>query len=317
MLSLIHTGHLGITKSLQKARNFIFWPGITKDIINFCNKCDICLKYSTSDIKELMINQFIERKPWYKVGIDIYELHSKCYLMLVDYFSKYPEIVDLNNDLTAENIIEKTKSIFARHGIPSYVVSDSGRQFTSENFKEFSKEWNFSHQIASPHHQQSNGFAERTIQTVKKMIKKTIDSDNDKNLALLAYRNTPVYDIYTPSQLLMSRYLRDSLPIQEKLLQPKLINKALIHNRIVTRQNNNKKYYDLSATKNRNSLKAGMLIKYQQKPNDIWHSGVIAKQINPRTYKIKKGDGREIVRNKTYIKIDKTDKTKPFERVCV
>lgn len=70
------------------------------------------------------------------------------------------------------------KSTFARYGIPSIVVTDAGKQFTSENLLVFSRKWNFNHKIATPHHQQSNGLAERTIQSVKKVIKKSIDNND-------------------------------------------------------------------------------------------------------------------------------------------
>ena len=81
------------------------------------------------------------------------------------------------------------KSIFARHGIPKLVVSDN--QLDTKEFKNFQKEWDFKLITSSPHHPKSNGMAERTVQTVKKLLKKALANGEDPYLALLAYRTTP------------------------------------------------------------------------------------------------------------------------------
>ena len=311
MLSLIHTGHLGISKSLQKAQLFLYWPGITKDIINYIKACSTCLKYSNSNAKEPMINHDIVKIPWYKVGVDLYELNGNSYLLIVDYYSKYPEIENLNNNLTSDNVIDKMKSIFARHGIPGIVITDSGRQFTSEIFANFAHTWSFKHNIASPHHQQSNGLAERTIQSIKKLLKKSIDSKNDLYMSLLAFRNTPIYEKYTPSQILMSRYLRDNLPINTKLFEPKIINKTYFSTKIKQHQHKTKYYYDKKCKNIPNQFKRGMPIVYQKEPKSSWQPGIIASKVGPRSYKIGKSDGRSIVRNNLYIKHNCTGNTMP------
>jgi transposase InsO family protein len=141
-------------------------------------------------------------------GYNLFELTSQTYLILVDYYSKFPEICNLNKNLTTSNIIKNLKSIFARHGIPKILITDSGTQFNSSEIEQFANNWNFSIIPAAPKHQQCNGMVERTIQTIKRLMKKTLEKDEDLDLALLAYRNTPVLNSYTPSQLLMSRYKR-------------------------------------------------------------------------------------------------------------
>ena len=83
----------------------------------------------------------------------------------------------------AEEVILHTKSIFARHGIPEVVVSDNGPQYSSEAYANFARKFRFEHITSSPHYPQSNGEAERAVQTVKNLIKK----DGDPYLALLSY----------------------------------------------------------------------------------------------------------------------------------
>ena len=70
---------------------------------------------------------------------------------------------------------------------------------------------------APPHYHQANGLAERTVRTIKAMLKKS----SDPYLALLSYRATPLpwYQL-SPAQLLMGRTLRTDVPQLSKSYQP-------------------------------------------------------------------------------------------------
>lgn len=69
--------------------------------------------------------------------------------MVVDYYSKFFEISLLDNT-TAPTVINRTKNIFAKHGIPKLIISDNGPQFKSSEYKKFATEWDFSHVTSSP-----------------------------------------------------------------------------------------------------------------------------------------------------------------------
>ena len=60
-------------------------------------------------------------------------------------------------------------------GFPKCIVSDGGTQFTSQEFKDFMKDWQIDHRITSPTNAQSNGQAERFIQTVKNSLTKAME----------------------------------------------------------------------------------------------------------------------------------------------
>ena len=80
--------------------------------------------------------------------------------------------MDINklNSITSNTVTNKMKMNFSQHGIPESVISDNGTQFTSQEFKNFSAEWNFHHITSSPHYPQANGEAERAVQTAKKIL---------------------------------------------------------------------------------------------------------------------------------------------------
>lgn len=99
--------------------------------------------------------------------------------------------------------------MFARHGIPTEVMSDNGPQYSAEYFKKFAKEWGFSHTTSSPRYPQANGETERAARTVKDFLSKAADP----YLALMEYRATPLANGYSPAELLMGRKLRTTDPV--------------------------------------------------------------------------------------------------------
>ena len=124
-------------------------------------------------------------------------------------------------------VIKVMKDVFARHGIPTEVVSDNGSQYKSQLFKNFAKEWDFHHDPSSPRFPQSNGLAEASVKTVKSMMKKCLATGKDIHQGLLSIRNTPLACGASPSELLMNRQLNDNLPRIPSLMntnQPKTRN---------------------------------------------------------------------------------------------
>ena len=80
--------------------------------------------------------------PWQRVASDLFELDKKTYLLIADYFSRYVEVQTLTST-TSASIICTLKSIFAQHGIPETFVSDNGPQYSSQEMKDFARDYNF------------------------------------------------------------------------------------------------------------------------------------------------------------------------------
>ena len=103
--------------------------------------------YSRKKLSSTTLHQNnLGEQPWSKVGVDLFNFDDKKYLVTVDYNSNFREIDSLeNNNTKATQVIRKPRHQFARHGISDEVMSDNGPQFTSEQFKQFSKTWEFEH----------------------------------------------------------------------------------------------------------------------------------------------------------------------------
>ena len=220
LLERLHSGHQGVTKCRERARQSIWWPGLSKQLDELVHNCPECLK-SQRQRSQPLIPTPLPQLPWQKVASDLFEWKQETYLLVVDYFSRYIEIARLNRPTTTEVVIH-LKSIFARHGIPETLTSDNGPQYASQEFAEFAMDYEFEHRTSSPYFPQGNGEAERAVGTIKGLLRKS----RDPYKALLSYRSTPLQNGYSPSQLLMGRLLRSTVPItrsQRELRVPDLI----------------------------------------------------------------------------------------------
>ncbi|XP_065190863.1 uncharacterized protein LOC135821795 [Sycon ciliatum] len=107
--------------------------------------------------------------PWQRLAADLFHFGSGDFLLLVDYYSRYIEVVQLTST-SSKAVITHLQSIFARHGIPETLMSDNCPQFASEEFRRFAEEFSFLHVTSSPLYPQANGLAERSVKTVKHLF---------------------------------------------------------------------------------------------------------------------------------------------------
>lgn len=110
--------------------------------------------------------------------------------------------------ITSRTVIESLKSIFARHGVPVILRTDSRSQYMSKEFPDFTRIWGFQHITNSRRFSQSNGAVEAAVKIMKTILNKA----RDPYMSLLAHVTTPVDCRYSPSELLMGRKLRTNVP---------------------------------------------------------------------------------------------------------
>ncbi|KPJ13895.1 Retrotransposable element Tf2 155 kDa protein type 1 [Papilio machaon] len=299
MLKKIHTGHLGLEKCKLIMRESMFWPNINSQLEDYISKCQACLTFKNENQKETLIPHEVPNRAWLKIGADSFHFQGEKYLIVVDYYSKFVEVVQVES-LRSDVIVNHLKNIFSRFGIPETVMSDNGPEFNSKEFRLFAREWNFKHITSSPRYPQSNGQVERTIQTIKNIMKKTRLDKTDFRLALLHYINTPISTtLPSPSELLFSRKLRTTIPYQPRLLRPVIYRN--VRNNLVDRQLKQKYYYDKRA-KDMCDLVVGQKVKVRF--NKQWVSGVVQAILSKRSYLIKLNNGTTLIRNRRHLNLN-------------
>ena len=293
VLDKIHTGHQGIQKCRERAKQAVWWPGLSKQLEDLVRECPTCIK-TRKNHAEPLIPSSIPERPWQKVGTDLFEYKSQEFVLVVDYLSRYCE-VGLLKTSTSEEVVQHLKAIFSRHGIPEVVISDNGPQYSSAKFAKFSQDWGFSHITSSPRHPQSNGEAERMVQTVKRLLTKS----DEPQAALLAYRSTPLENGYSPAEILMGRKLRTTLPLLPEKLIPKLPD--LSHVRASEIENKKRQTLDYNRrhrATDLNNLEPGETVWI----SDYKENGTVLNETpQPRSYLVETQTGRVLRRNRKHL----------------
>lgn len=235
-------------------------------------------------------------------------------MLVVDYFSKFPELVSLKKASTDKYVINALKSIFSRFGIPKTLVTDNGSPFNSESFSNFLDSWDIDHFTSSPRYPRSNGMVERTIQTIKNLMRKCLDSGEDFHLALLNFRNTPKTDAPSPCELIMSRNLRTKLPTSEEQLKPKTIDLKEYAQTLKKRSQSMIK--SSSSFKRLTPLNNLDGIFFKKTPDDHWVPGtIIGKCKEPDLYLIQSANGKVYRRTRYHLKAHNKNVRFSFENL--
>ena len=216
--------------------------------------------------------------------MDLFELKGQTYLLIVDYYSRWVEVKHLST-LTSAAVIRQAKSVIAIHGIPDVVVSDNGPQFACAEFQAFAAEYGFSHVTSSPRYPQSNGEAERAVQTVKKIFKKA----KDPYLALLSYRAAPLQNGYSPSELLMGRRLNTRVPTLPTALRPAAPDHGLVRGKEAASKEKQRETYNRRyAARESAPLQPGDAVHVR----DLDRQGlIIQRHTSPRSYVVRTDQG--------------------------
>ena len=53
MLKAIHYSHLGIVSCLRRARDVLFWPGMSAQVKDFISKCSTVMNIRIDNVKNL------------------------------------------------------------------------------------------------------------------------------------------------------------------------------------------------------------------------------------------------------------------------
>ena len=210
------------------------------------------------------------------------------------------------------SVIKHLKEIVTEIGVPRCIVSDSGTQFTAQEFQDFTRRWDIQHRITFPTNAQSNGKAEWFVQTIKNSLTKPMEGGEDPYLAILSYITTPLnHSLASPAELLNSRKFRCLLPLQ--IRQQNHIQQY--RNMMQHQKHEQVKCYNNSA-KDLPSLKTGDAVYVQLVPNvRKWIPGIVIERVSARSYQIKTVKGGIYIRNRKFIGIKYTDSRQSLKTI--
>lgn len=297
-LKILHKGHMGINKCRTRAQECIYWPGISRDIATLVSKCSVCNRFRKNNSKLPILQHSITNRPWEKLASDILTFKNNDYLVIVDYYSRWLELKKLKSKNISQ-IIKIFNKVFSVHGYPDIIVTDNV-PFNSYELKSYLNERNIKLINSSPNYPRSNGLAEKAVNVAKNMLRKCDLENGDINSYLLNYRNTPSPDFgLSPAQLLLSRRLKDDIPVMDHLLQPIAINKKFIREKFENRRLKQKNYYNRHV-KNLAEGKIGDRVLFKYK--NVWKEGKIVNLCEePRSYHVIDIENRIFRRTRQHI----------------
>ncbi|XP_055585498.1 uncharacterized protein K02A2.6-like [Uranotaenia lowii] len=295
LLNQFHQGHPGVVRMKAVARSFVYWPGIDGEIEDFVKRCTHCAIAAKAPTKVKLESWPIPEKPWCRIHIDYAgPVDGVYFLVAVDSSSKWPEVI-ATKSTTASSTIKLLKQMFATFGIPETIVSDNGTQFTSFEFQTFCQQSGIEHIRTAPFHPQSNGLAERFVDSLKRSLKKIRSGGETLEDALrtflTVYRSTPTEDGQSPAQRMMGRPMRT---VSSLLLPPKptRVRPSSVMNRQT--ETFNQKHGAISK-----QFKPGDTVYAQvhHKNSWSWKAGVVIERIGNVNYNVQLQESQRLIRS--------------------
>ena len=300
----LHESHQGSVRTKQRAHLTVYWQGIDNDIDNIILSCQLCQDHLSSHPKEPLIQKPKLLRPFQEVAADYCSYGGKQCLILVDCFTDWPEVIPMGQDTSTHHLIQALRQTFTRTAIPDVLWSDCGPQFTANTFKNFAKQWGFSHLTSSLRYPQSNGKIEATVKSMKKILAASWDHMNLKEdklcRALLQYSNTPSRkDGLSPAQKLFGQPIQDTLPAHRCSFSPewqKCMNEAEQQATNVSDQSET--FYNPHAH-SLPYIHVGSTVALQNPQTKLWDIYGTVVAVGPhRRYHIKTLSGHILVRNR-------------------
>ena len=200
----------------MKAREVLFWPGISTEVTEKIKKSPVCLENRLGQHIEPLKSHEIPPLHWAKVGTDILHKNGRNYLITVDYYSKWPELTLLNS-MTNTAVITALVS-FQKTRASSMAPQDRSTHSPMASEKNSANPEGNVGESGGP--VQSPPFKQQ-----------------------YAYKVV----ILSLAQMLMGRRLRSSFPVTEDMLKPQLHDPEEVLPLLKERQRKQKIHHDRTA----------------------------------------------------------------------
>lgn len=297
----LHGPHLGIEKTLARARMQFFWPGMTNDITEMVKMCVTCEQFQRNNQKEPLKQDDSPEYPFQSVSTDIYEYGGRNWLVIIDAYSGFI-CSDSLPDKSMRNVCLLFDKFFNSYGYPTQVRCDNN-PFNSMECEQYANKNNIRFTFSSPRYPQSNGLAEKAVAIAKNILKRCYElGEVDQfQYRLLEYNTTPIAGMHlTPSQMFFGRQVKTRLPVDESLLVRKSISEDVIRDKFDRKRAVQKENYDKTA-KPLMPLSVGDRVIFK-KCSKEWQHGTVTRDVNGRSYIIRDGFGNHFRRNRRFIK---------------
>ncbi|CAB3376128.1 Hypothetical predicted protein [Cloeon dipterum] len=194
VLELLHSNHFGQTRMKALARQFFWWPQMDEDITRMSACCQPCALFNRAPAKAPIIPWSVPHRPWGRVHLDFFEVsRGKTFIVAADGLSGWID-AEATKNMDTETAIKFCRKLFRVQGLCDILVCDNGPAFRAQEFKNFCERQGIELIFSPPYSPQTNGLAERAVQTVKTFLKKVPEIEWPARLDsfLLGHNSTPL-----------------------------------------------------------------------------------------------------------------------------
>nr|GFB38758.1 putative reverse transcriptase domain-containing protein [Tanacetum cinerariifolium] len=195
--------HPGSDKMYQDLNKLYWWPNMKAEIATYVSKCLTCARVKAECQKPfgLLVQPVIPVWKWENITIDFVTMLPKTssgqdvVWVIVDRLTKFAYFLPMKETDSMEKLTRQyLKEVVSTHGVPVLIISNRDSIFTSHFRKSLNKALGTQLDMSTAYHPQTDGQSEKTIQTLKDMLRTCVIEFRkgwDRHLPLieLSYNN--------------------------------------------------------------------------------------------------------------------------------
>ncbi|GJW18246.1 putative reverse transcriptase domain-containing protein [Tanacetum coccineum] len=189
----------GSDKMYQDIKKLYWWPNMKAIIAEYVGKCLTCsrVKAECQKLSGLLVQSEIPMWKWERITMDFITKLSKTsnghdtIWVIVDRLTKSTHFIPTRATDSMETLTRLyIKEIVSRHGVPISIISDHDSHFTSRFWQSLQNALGTQLDMSTAYHPKTDGQSERTIQTLKDMMRACVidfGKEWDKHLPLIEF----------------------------------------------------------------------------------------------------------------------------------